>query len=386
MKKLQLLALILAGLLAYSCQNEEDFSLEIVDQVETEVDMSKLIYFKGLPVNHHRFRTPIKELEIEHDYLNLKTLYNKRRQSHTQKKGSALIEREEELPNREVIVKAAEKRLSEFPYSENEDFENNLEMIQQDFPTLTKEQIFENINIIDEYYSRNLNYEVLRDVAENEEIQARIALSKNTAKRNQDKFQCVVEKFQSPWYIVDPIISGETIMTREFSYIRALISLHYSEKATNHAKQSSFGYFHSKDTQEDAYRHVLFSAFLAKYYFTISSKSESLRFSEAVGRIIEICGSNPEDGMYMDLHNNYIGRKLFNENSPYKTIKILFVKIKYRLKPSNETLKFEAENLVKNATFIDKFNSNNELTIEETKQRIMDTDENKVVYFSKELD
>ena len=130
--------------------------------IKKQIDTSKLIDFKGLPVNH-RFRTPVKDLEIVHDYSNLKKMYNEKRKSSFKQKGVA-YKSDDELPSAEIIVEATEKRLNEFPYQENENSEKDLEMIHKDFPTLTGDEISENIDLIDEYYSQNLDYEILTDI------------------------------------------------------------------------------------------------------------------------------------------------------------------------------------------------------------------------------
>jgi|TARA_B110000240_G_scaffold182865_1_gene216072 hypothetical protein len=51
LKRLKLLTLILLGLITYSCQNQDDYVMGIQDPI-AEVDTSKLIDFKGLPVSH----------------------------------------------------------------------------------------------------------------------------------------------------------------------------------------------------------------------------------------------------------------------------------------------------------------------------------------------
>lgn len=56
--KLRLTVLMIIGILIYSCQNEDDFSSEMVKPV-AEIDTSKLIDFKGLKVNH-RFSLLLK--------------------------------------------------------------------------------------------------------------------------------------------------------------------------------------------------------------------------------------------------------------------------------------------------------------------------------------
>ena len=162
-----------------SCQNEDEFTQQ-TEQIKLQVDTSKLIDFKGLPVNH-RFRTPVKDLEVVHDYSNLKKCTMKK-ESLFKQKGIA-YKSDDELPSAEIIVEATEKRLDEFPYQENEDSEKDLEMIHKDFPTLTGDEISENIDIIDEYYSQNLDYEILTDIAEDDNMQAKIASSKYQAKQ-----------------------------------------------------------------------------------------------------------------------------------------------------------------------------------------------------------
>ena len=218
--------------------------------------------------------------------------------------------------------------------------EKNLEMIQEDFPTLTGEQISENIDIIDEYYSQNLDYEVLTDIAEDENTQAKIAARKNTAKRDWSRFWCILGEFQDPWHIITPIVTtafiGIPIRSGEFSYIRTVISLYYAEGATDYSEKSSFAHLSSSNTQKDAYRHVLLSAFLAKYYYTVSSKEKRLRFSEAIGNANETCGDNDEDAKYMDYHNNIIGRKLYDNTCSYKTKKVLWWTVTYGLNVPSE--------------------------------------------------
>ena len=55
-------------------------------------------------------------------------------------------------------------------------------------------------------------------------------------------------------------------------------------------------------------------------YFTISSKSPRLRFSEAISYAYEDCSINDADAREMDYHNNFIGRKLWDDNCGYRRI------------------------------------------------------------------
>jgi len=114
LQKLQLLIFILFGLLTFSCEYDSDLSPQ--KEVVAEVEISKLINFKGLPVNH-RFSTPVKELEIEHTESNLKTMYNKVQVSNAKKKGIA-FRGEEELPDVEIIIEGTNNVIDQFPYKD----------------------------------------------------------------------------------------------------------------------------------------------------------------------------------------------------------------------------------------------------------------------------
>ncbi len=387
MKNLNRVAMLIAYVFMtfmYSCDNELSQSNEMISENQ-DIDQTELTEFKGLPVKH-RFSAPIAELEKTHDYTALKKLYNSKRRAAASKKGIA-YKGEEELPSAEIIVEAAEERLNEFPYRENEEAEMNLEMVQEDFPTLTGEEIEVNMDVIDDYYSQNLDYEVLADVAEDENLQAKILTAAKTESRDWGRFWCVVRKFQTPQYVIGAF--GYGISTGEFSYIRSVIALYYSNRAVGYSVQSVFGHFAYDNTQRDAYRHVLWSVFLAKYYYTISSKSARLRFAEAIGNANEICTDNPEDSKYMDFHNNAIGRKLFDDNCSYRTKRVLWWRVTYGLNvPSESTLRSRTESFVHSGYFIDKDfdKSLDPIEIDRVTNSIRNySDKNRVLYFSKEL-
>ena len=352
LQKLRLLSLIFMGLLTFSCQHEDDLSSQ--QEIVSEVDTSKLIDFKGLPVNH-RFKTPVEELETVHTEDNLKTMYNKARFARAKKKGLALKMVEAELPNPETIVEASNKVLEQFPYENDGDGETSdtadMDMIASDFPTLSKEEVAENIEVIDEYYSQNLDYVVLNEVAENEETYQNTLSKSTTAQKSASDcglFWCTLTTFQNPWNIVVPVLTGFTYRTGEFSYIRSIISMYYSNK---YAKQySAEEYGSTTNNKGDAYKHILWNSFLAHYYWTVSSKSPRLRFAEAITYAYEDCSPNLDDEREMDYHNNYIGRKLWDDNCGYRKWWWMTVGLR---KPSISTLKTKAKALVEAGKFID---------------------------------
>ena len=184
LKNVTILLLLISGILFTSCEKEEFMESAMV---KAEIDTSKLISFKGLLVNH-RFDTPIEDLEAKHTISYLKAMFNKIRNEVTLKNGITHKNSSDDLPNADVIFEAAKEIMHLFPYqdilaqgeyeshgldsiqiaeleqqyqSEQEllDIEK-WEMIKQDFPTLTDQEIYDNIETIDQYYEQNLDYAV----------------------------------------------------------------------------------------------------------------------------------------------------------------------------------------------------------------------------------
>jgi len=256
-----------------------------------------------------------------------------------------------------------ENVLSEFPYddSENSDADDlGFEMIVDDFPTLNHEEIVENMDLIDEYYTQNLDYLVFTQIAEDENLQELIEGANVDARTDYYKIICV---------FINTINEG-------YSASKTASALYKSNNADTDAQNSVFGDQAGANDQQDAYRHLLFSSYLARYYYTKSSKSKRLKFSKVVGDFNESCSDYYKDSKEMDVHNNRIGRKLFNDNCSYK--KRWWITIGLN-KPSIGSLKAKAETLVLNGTFIDKEGEN--LTREQTQEEILNTAENTVVYF-----
>lgn len=162
-----------------------------------------------------------------------------------------------------------------------------------------------------------------------------------------------------------------------YSASKTASALYKSNNADTDAQNFLFGNQAGSNDQQDDYRHLLFSSYLARYYYTKSSKSKHLQFSKVVGNFNESCSDNNYiDSKEMDVHNNRIGRKLFNDNCSYKK----FWGMTYGLNLSSiGSLKAKAMTLVLNGTFIDKNGEN--LTREQTQEEILNTAENTVVYF-----
>jgi len=377
------------GILIYSCQDEFNENTDLTEPI-SEIDTSKLIDFKGLPVNH-RFSTPIKDLEIKHTEESLKHLYQTSKRAVAKRKGLAFKGEYSELPSAELIAEATQTVLDLFPYKKVEEeleeqvteeldsiqlleiehlkqieFEKeaqeHLEMIKQDFPTLTEAELESNIELIDEYYSQNLDYVVLNKIAENEGTFASKVVSKSGK-------TCVYEK----------IISLKWGFARA-TYAMVLASTRASTSAGNYYPDSYGSYYGyvgggGTDTRGDAYRHILWNALLADYYFTVSSKAPRIAFAKAVGDANEECNdSNPVDSEAMDYHNNAIGRKIWDDNTSYR--KTWFGWIYGLNTPSTSRIKdLVREAVNKKSCFIVKTRHptdfpNNQLTLTQTAAQI----------------
>lgn len=193
--------------------------------------------------------------------------------------------------------------------------EENFDMIKSDFSELSNKEIAENIDVIEEYYSKNFDYEVLKNISQNQsEIIQNLRRSEgNLASRSLKsgdsegfyKRACVIAKAKLAGY-------GSTL---------DLVAMAIASKE---AQDSSTSRFDAKEgggqnDRQDAYRHILWSALLAQYSPSVSSKKKPLKFSEFIGNENENCGDdNPIDSKEMDLHNNRIGREIWNRLTRYR--------------------------------------------------------------------
>lgn len=386
LNKLKLMLIILIGLSINSCQEKDDYSSEIIETV-SEIDTSKLIYFKGLPVNH-RFDTPIENLEIKHTEDVLKQIYNNSKTGTIKGKVASYRTSNTELPSPELIVAATKELIEQFPYKKIEqelDTEKEAlerwEMIKSDFPTLTEEGIEKNIDLIDEYYSQNLDYVVLDKIAKNE-----VVITSKAAARSGKT--CVLKK----------IISLKWGLTRA-TYAITLASTRASTSAGNYYPDSYGSYYGyagggGTDTRGDAYRHTLWNALLANYYPTVSSKAPRMAFAKAVADANEECNdSNPIDSEAMDYHNNAIGRKIWNDNTSYKKT---WFGWNYGLNtPSTSRIKdLVREAVDKRSCFIVKTKNSTDFPnnllpqsqkAPQIKAKILNTNANTVVYFKRTI-
>ena len=458
LKRLKLPTLILLGLITYSCQNQDDYVMGIQDPI-AEVDTSKLIDFKGLPVSH-RFSTPIEDLTTEHkNVISILKKYNKARNKAAKKKGLYYKGERTELPKAEIIVLAVNKIIEQFPYQEPEELAEldlqddlinslqkklieeektlseeekeqlfsdivlakkqdsiaiagakatyqaiatvkaaeNTEMIKADFPSLSEEEIAKNIEIIDQYYTINLEHLTFEHIAKNEE-----ELANKVANNEQKRANRSQKKSSGTEELLDEFIVSQCtyvkLVLHDPYYLTQYINFSYAYfKAGTYAAlyaDRRYGNMAASDTRKDAYRHMMWNAMLCQTYYTVSSKSRRVRFARLVtdARENDCKSPNAPDGKAMDIHNNAVGRKVWSDNCGYRKIFGWVVGLK---KPSITFLSNEIKNVIESRScfVVKKKRSdifpNDQLedtqTPAQVKEKIDSTDPNIPVYFMGEI-
>ena len=278
-------------------------------------------------------------------------------------------------------MEAAKVVLNQFPYEEIEGYvttfnpnpySTNYEMIQGDFSGLSNAEIEANENIIDDYYSDNLDYMTLNEIAINPQLYNHLGTNKSRLGKSDG------ETFIAACSISTALVNG-------YGLVRSSISYVFAGPIAENSAASKYPNLGGGDDRRDAYKHMLWNSLLANYYFTISSKSSRLGFAKLItdSRETSPCGnSNAIDTRAMDFHNNYVGRKLWNDNTDY--IKIFDFTVGLYL-PSTSLLKTLTYNMIeRESCYIvktNKDNSNFDYTKEEVYSIIQQENINTPVYF-----
>jgi hypothetical protein len=252
-------------------------------------------------------------------------------------------------------------------------------MMKADFPTLSEEQITENIELINEYYLRNLDYVILEEVATNgEEVANKVAKKRSLHEKvTLDGAQCGgLSAF---------LLSGSLLPV--VGNIASVINVKRAgDNANAYAANRYRGYSGAND-RRDAFRHLVWNALMAKYHVSlIPSIGIRTDLATRVANAYESCGGNDEDASKMDSHNNLIGRRIYRNNTSYKRFLAVLVGLN---EPSNTRILQIARNFVEDEScYIVKFpeipqvgNKKPDLSIPQVVSYINNTDSNTVVYF-----
>jgi hypothetical protein len=363
----------------FNCQDNfiEDEIIEetakenlLENSVQARSKPKKKIKYKGHNVNH-RFLASENELKEKHSKKYLKKLYNKLRKKHRENGNVASKDVDLDLPNQEAILEAAKVVLPQFPYEKIEGYNGygleeegliNVNLIKTDFSEMSSIDIENNVEIIDEYYSQNLDYLVLNEIAQYPEIYS------FRSKASEEAIYIGT--------MTEALLNG-------YGFIRSTIAYGLAGNNSTTSSENYYPNIEKYNTREDAYRHILWNAMLAQYYWTIlPSKNKRLGFAALVTNCREILSPNDPDSSEMDYHNNFIGRHLWDVNTGYR--RIFGISVGVKLKSTSELKDIMHNQVESYGCFIIKDHPNGtefDYTALETKAMILPIDIYTPVYF-----
>ncbi|WP_162633098.1 DUF6973 domain-containing protein [Echinicola strongylocentroti] len=223
--------------------------------------------YKGLKVNHKGRAIEALNYTLE-DYQKLYLS----KVSSTVGRVNATLETVS-YPSLEELVIAEQKALENYPdlYNMND---KDIERIREDFPELTDEQLAENIELIEEYYEKNLQYDIFLEI---------LSISAGTesslvSRVNYYGGAACGEEF---WFLYSRPTAATAVMKAK----------EQSEKFEYDIYGGNFG-----QTKSDAFRHAAWNALIAKYY--ADSKKDILKgltLAQEFTSIHELC--NEKDGI-----------------------------------------------------------------------------------------
>lgn len=286
LQKCLFLAFILS-LSFVSCEKEE---VSIKTTPETPDASKKAESFKELELEH-TYSTPSEALDYE--VADLQSMY-------FENGGLKSTNIDEEVyPTLEEIAAIVEENLSKYPNVYEMD-SLDYSMVKSNFPNLSDEQIKENLDLIDNYYTKNLQYDLITGIIEQNEIKKSSRLKGGSYPGG--------------------------LYSREFWY------LIYRPKATASVKDAKddawdwtediYGKNNTYD-KSDAYRHIAWSTLIAKYHADKKKDiGKGMKLAREFTNIHEeenrdVHGA-PDWDCQMDYHNNWIGRDYFESIASIK--------------------------------------------------------------------
>jgi hypothetical protein len=309
------------AVLIFSCEKENHGNTEVkLDAGERSQSFQEL----GLD---HSYSTPLEALDFE--VTDLQSMYFENGGLK-----SASIH-DEVYPTLEEMATIAEENLSKYPNVYEMDSLDYL-MVKSNFPNLSDEQIEENLDIIDEYYTKNLQYDLIVGIIELNEKRETSILKSGSYPGGLSS-----EEF---WYL--------STRPRAISSVKDA-----AEDAEKYAKEL---YGHNKGgEQSDAFRHVCWNTLIAKYHAekkkniddgVLLAKQFTNRHEEANKN-----AGSPDYDCEMDYHNNWIGRDYFEGIASIKEkSRKWFGKKKYLDCPNNDTIKKEIKTKVDNGKKVEQ--------------------------------
>ena len=330
-----------------SCQDDNNLTEEF--PVFNTIDESKLDDFKGLKFQR-RYTNNVASVSMDEE----------------------LITDDELFSDPDKVGYIMDLILPNFPYFKEHN--TAIQMIQSDFPTLNSLEIGQNIGTIEEFYENNL---------ENEFVDRYIKEYINSPDEDDDDtpVDCSIpgncdlpggggdipstinsvnidfvsastnnnnnnDQYENAQCIISEAGYDNNFIRR----LKATYALWRANFAVGESEER-FPNLPSADTKRDAFRHILWSSLLARNFITLVSRQKRVDFATAIGDANEICNVNALPSKEMDLHNNWVGRDNFVQNTDKD--RVLGIPVGLDL-PSRELLINSAEIKVLTAKFIDQ--------------------------------
>lgn len=294
--------------------------------------------FKGLEVNHKN------DLEaLNYTIEDYQELYLNRYKSIA--RSNATLD-DIDYPSVETLAQIEEEIIPNYP-DVYEMSDEDIDRIKLDFPSLSDQEIAENLEVIAEYYDKNIQYDYFQELLDNP---------------TQNTFE-------------NARLSGgypKGMCSYEFWYIAGKPTAAYCiNKAKNKAEEFEISIFSSKSgkTKGDAFRHSVWNVLIAKYYGTKKkSVTKGVNLAKGFTDRHERCDESNLWDNAMDYHNNYVGRDYFQKKSYIKTKKRkLWFKKKWLVSPSEGKIKndfkIKANNAVKVDTSVSAVNSQSKIKL-----------------------
>lgn len=308
------------AVLIFSCEKENYY-----DSAGKLDESEKPQSFKELGLEHN-YSTPLEALDFEVE--DLQSLY-------FENGGLKSASIEEEYPSISEMAAIVEENLSKYPNVYEMDSLDYLK-VKSNFPSLTDEQIEENLDLIDDYYTKNLQYDLILGIIE---------------EKNKPKLKSGTGDYL-----------GTGLYSQEFWYLstrpRAISSVKDAAEDAEKYTKELYGANKGGD-QSDAFRHICWNTLIAKYHADKKNDIDkgvelAKEFTDRHEKGNKEAGSEDYD-CEMDYHNNWIGRDYFKSiASIKKKSRKWFGKKKYLDCPSNDTIKKEIKKKVDNGKKVSK--------------------------------
>lgn len=226
---------------------------------------------------------------------------------------------------------------------------NNIEIIQNDFPNYSIDEILLNYNKILDLYHQQIKYLVVKTIKSENSLSSRgvptIGVGEDGLYYNKKLFT---------WYETKACVAHPL----------SAVTLYSAVEKTRSITAQVYGSYTITDERSDAFRHTVLNINLAKY--GVGMRDEKLKWASDFCTAHEKERNDKGAPSYMDLHNNRIGRSFYksNTNIKYRRIKA-FGKTLYKIavgvtsEPTDSEMKNEIKKMADIAQFIPGYDKNN---------------------------